>query len=223
MSFYITADDADDVDFNNQVIAPPPVPAGPIIVTSGPTLAGFISFITYQMGLPIATGGIGSYQIGVSPVGVLPRLYPNGSLPVFDPTTSPYVQVALDMALQIVNPHLQRVRGVPNANTIYTTAVYNLAGDILINIAQDMEGDPVYGSIGQEQLPLWQWLRAKFQINNFMPGVVASTGDNGTSTSLQVIEAMSRATIMNLGNLKTPWGRAYLGFAQSWGSLWGIS
>ena len=40
---------------------------------------------------------------------------------------------------------------------------------------------------------------------------------------MTVPKAFDELTIGNLQNLKTPWGRVYLGIAQSYGTLWGLS
>lgn len=136
-----------------------------------------------------------------------------------DPVTAPVVQYAYDFALEWVNGLLCLVPSPTGAWTIYARAVYNLAADTLINWAQDAANAPVY----KDGMPYWQWLRAQYGVNNFVAGVVQSTSDEGTSSSYLVPEAFKELTIANLGNLKTPYGRAYLGMAQSWGSVWGIS
>ena len=57
-----------------------------------------------------------------------------------------------------------------------------------------------------------------------MPGVVASTSNEGTSTSLEVIAAAKNFTLGNLQNLETPYGRAYWRSAQDYGpSIVGVS
>jgi hypothetical protein len=159
-----------------------------------PTQAGFQAFITNVMGVPPAA---------LSP-------------------SDPVVTWCFDFAVQWVNTALCSVPGVPGAWTLYARAVYNLAADTLINTAQDGPGSPTVKTADGD-LPYWQGTRFNLQINNFVAGVVQSTSDEGTSASFLVPESFSNYTIANLQNLKTPYGRAYLGIAQSWGPVWGLN
>lgn len=154
-----------------------------------PTLAGFISFIRNVMGIST----------------------------VYLPDNSPVIPMALSVALAIVNPALNAVGYAPGiAGTvgvsIYTLAVYNLAGDNVVNYAPD-----------QTDQTFFQDLRTKMNINAFVSGVIQSASDESTSESMVVQEAAKDFTLANLQQLKTPWGRQYLAFAQSYGSLVGIS
>ena len=97
-------------------------------------------------------------------------------------------------------------------STVYANAVYNLAGDMLINFANDQDGRTYFKD-----------LRTRFNINNFQPGVISSSSDTGTSTSLLNPEFMKTLTLSDLQNLKTPFGRQYLMIAQAQGTLWGLS
>ena len=137
----------------------------------------------------------------------------------FSPTTDPTVTWCYDAALQTVNCGLQAVPAVPGAWSQYARAVYFLAADFLVGWEQDPPSPALY----KDNLPYWAWLRQQYGVNNFVAGVVNSTSDEGTSMGLTVPEAFSAYTIANLQNLKTPYGRAYLGIAQSWGTQWGMS
>ena len=95
----------------------------------------------------------------------------------------------------------------------YAMAVYNLAGDRLVNFAQDQVGQTFF-----------QTMRTNLGLNSFVGGVISATADNGTSQSMVVPEAMETLTFSDLSTLKTPWGRQYLGMAQDYGAgPWGIS
>lgn len=59
--------------------------------------------------------------------------------------------------------------------------------------------------------------RQKFNLLSYTAGPVSSTGDQGTQTSLVVPEWLTNATLATQGLLKTPWGRAYLEYAQAYG------
>lgn len=146
------------------------------------------------------------------------------------PDDSPVIPMAFAVALGIVNPQLQCIP-IPSTDpagvtlnsggiTIFSLAVYNLASDNVFNYAQDQPDAPVYKN-GKTYFDFFQ---DKWQINAFVSGVIASASDNGTGDSLVVQEAARAFTLSNLQNLKTPWGRTYLGFAQQYGpSTWGIS
>lgn len=158
-----------------------------------PTIGGFLSFITNIMAVPAS---------------------------VIDPANPPpTVTWSFDFALDWVNTQLCLVPSQTGAWTMYERAVYNLAADTLINWAQDAQPYIIF----QDELPYWQFLRKSMNVNAFVAGVVQSTSDQGTSAGYLVPEAFKNITIANLGNLKTPFGRAYLGMAQSLGTLWGLS
>ena len=122
------------------------------------------------------------------------------------PDSSPTITWALEIAQTIVNVQLNLVPG------IYTLAVYNLAGDNLVNYATDQPNQTHFAD-----------LRSQLGLSNFTAGVVSSTSDSGTSVSLATPEFMKTLTLSDLQNLKTPWGRNYLAFAQRYGTAWGIS
>lgn len=163
-----------------------------------PTLAGFQSFVQNTMGISTS---------------ILP-------------TNSPVIPMAFAVALAIVNPALRCVP-IPQQDaagaslnsgglTIYALAVYNLAGSNLLAYAQDQNGaPPVPGS--NPPTPFFAWTRKQFNINGFISGVVQSSSDEGTSVSLVVQEAAKNFTLANLQQLKDPYGRQYLAFAQSYG------
>lgn len=152
------------------------------------------------------------------------------------PDNSIYIPWAYQISLRWVNSNLQAVvtfsplgtsgggpDGIdPTYPTLYTLAVYNLAGDNLVNYAQDLPGAlPVEGG----DLPYFANLRATLKIDSFVGGVVSGSSDEGTSVSLAVPKELAEGlTFANLQQMKTPWGRAYLGIAQSFGpSIWGVN
>ena len=151
-----------------------------------PTLAGFLSFVRNVMAIPRTAL----------------------------PDSAPVIGMAYNVALTIVNEALQVVGSAsPAYPTIYALAVYNLAGDALVNYAQDVTGSTYFAD-----------LRKSLNIGGFVSGVINSSSDEGTSQSLVTPEAMQGLTFANLQQMKTPWGRTYLGFAQSYGpTVWGIS
>lgn len=141
-----------------------------------------------------------------------------GITPVQLPTNSPFIVQTLAIAQQIVNPALMNISAPCGLNlgytgpSIYELAVYNLGGDMLINFAADQPGQTFFAAA-----------RASYGINSFVAGVVGASADESTSESLVVPEAMKNLTLQNLQNLKTPYGRQYLYYAQAFGTMWGLT
>lgn len=134
--------------------------------------------------------------------------------PAYLPPAAPIIPMMYDAALPLVNLQLAQVAMPPGyANSFYAMAVYNLAGSFLIQFAQDQPGRPYFTP-----------LRDKLDINKFQPGVIASTGDASSSSSFATPEFMNSLTLMDLQNLKDPYGRMYLSLAQAGGwSIVGLS
>jgi|SRR5581483_3520709 len=173
------------------------------MASPGPTLAGFIAFVR--------NAGFDTTVV---------------------PDSSVWLKYALANAMAIVNPALRAVClptqdavgvSISDGRTIYTEAVYNLGTDNLVNYAPDLPGAPnVDGS--EPPQPMFAYLRTKWNILGFVSGVIQSAGDEGTNESMVVQEAAKNFTLSDLQNLKTPWGRTYLGLAQMYGpTTWGMS
>ncbi len=94
----------------------------------------------------------------------------------------------------------------------YSLMVYNCGMDFLANYAPDNPPDTTFSD-----------LRTKLVLTNFVPGLVQSTGDNSSNTSLMIPTSLSNLTLSDLQLLKTPWGQAYLALAQKIGTIWGLS
>jgi hypothetical protein len=124
------------------------------------------------------------------------------------PDASIWLGTSFNVAMATVNDALN------NANpTIYTLAVYNLGADRLINFAIDEQGQSYFTD-----------LRRSMGLLSLASGLVSSSGDQGTNQSFEVIEAAKKMTINDIQLMRTPYGRAYLGFAQSYGpSIWGLT
>ena len=141
---------------------------------------------------------------------------PTGALP----SDSPWLQYAYDAAVATVNQYLANVPG-----PIYLLATYNLAADLLINWAPDQPGIvyPCSCSDPPASIGYFACLRLAWGLNSFTPGVIASSSDEATSSSYLNPEQLAQLTIDQLQNLKTPYGRVYLGYAQKVGNEFGIS
>jgi hypothetical protein len=123
------------------------------------------------------------------------------------PTDSFNINLSFALAMDIVSTWLQCMQ-----SDVYTIAVYNLATDRLINFCPDQPGQSYF-----------EGLRTKFDINQFVAGVVQADYDQGTGTTLVVPEAFKTLTMLDLSALNTNYGRAYLGLAQQIGTLWGLT
>lgn len=122
---------------------------------------------------------------------------------------SQYAKMALAFAVHWVYRGIQRAD-----NCIYLRAVYCLATDRVVNYAYDSP-DSVTRPFAK--------LRELYGLSKFSPGVISSSSDNGTSQSYQVSETLNKLTLADLQNLKTPWGREYMGYAQQASPIWGMS
>jgi|ERR1700733_470981 len=124
------------------------------------------------------------------------------------PDDSMWVPVTLNIAIGQVSLQLACLN-----TPIYPLACYNLAADRLINYAIDLP-----------QRSYFTDLRKSLGVTSFAAGLVSSSGDAGTSQSLEVIEAAKKMTLTDLQLAKTPYGRAYMGIAQSYGpTIWGLT
>jgi len=99
-------------------------------------------------------------------------------------------------------------------NAIYLRAVYCLAVDRLLLFGLDP---------ANKSSTVFADLRKSMSLESFQPGVIASSGDEGTNQSFEVAESLKLLTLPDLQNMKTPWGREYLGYAQQGAPIWGVS
>lgn len=102
--------------------------------------------------------------------------------------------------------------------TIRAWAVYNYAGALLVDIAQDdPTATPPFDTY-------WSTLRNSMGLNGFSAGVVQSAADQGTSTAYKVSSFFDNLTPGELQLMKSPWGRAYLTIASWYGpTIWGLT
>lgn len=139
--------------------------------------------------------------------------------PLYLPTSAPIIGYAYNVALGITNPFLARAGCAPGGQwSIYALAVYNLGGSNIVNFAQDQPGRTYFADL-RKTLDI----TGGKGFGSFAPGVVSSTADQGTATTLLNPEFMKTLTLANLQAIKDPWGRQYLQFSQAFGPLWGIT
>jgi len=169
--------------------------SGPILgVPANPPAraTGYYGFIRYSMGIPV----------------------------VALPDNSDVISASFFASLDIVNIFL--AMAPQNAQSLnfpspYAYAVYNFAGDRLVNFAMDDPDNPYIYPNSSPPTPYFQWLRQQFKIDSFVSGVVTYAADVTTSASYMTPNWMKDMSMMDLSTLKTPWGRTYMAIAQQYG------
>lgn len=122
------------------------------------------------------------------------------------PANSPWPGYAFNQAMNTV----LTVSGV--ASLDYVLAVYNCGGHILLAITPDQTGQTYFA--GQ---------RAAFDMLGVSNGMIAASSDQGTSNTFATPEGFKNLTVRDLDFMRTPWGRWYLGYAQDYGSIVGLT
>lgn len=123
------------------------------------------------------------------------------------PDASTDIADAYTVAVDVVNTQISSASAV-----LYTNAVYNYAADYLLNNASDQSNQTYFVN-----------LRSNLHLNDFVAGVISSSGDETTDQSIKTPVAMDNLTFGDLQTLKTTYGRAYMAIAQRVGTLWGVS
>lgn len=185
-------------------------PTGSVVVASP---AAAVNAIGYNIYAASAAGG--EVLQNVSPVAI-GAAYEIAALatgtaapPAINTTPSPFMGYAFWRAMGLA------IR-MPCSGIDYTLAVYNCGGHILISTAPDQPGrSKEDGSFTQA--------RVGYELLKLSAGMVQSTSDNGTSTSLAVPDALKQLTLSDLGFMKTPYGREYIAYNQDFGDVFGIT
>ena len=133
------------------------------------------------------------------------------------PSDSPFLVYAYNTSVATVNNAFKCIPG-----PIYLQMVYNLAAHWLVMWTPDVP-DLVYKKVDQVDYGFFQYLRKQNNMLGFTTGIVNSSSDEGTSVSLTVPKQAENLTIGQLNLTTSIWGRTYLGYAQSFGTNWGLS
>ena len=124
-----------------------------------------------------------------------------------DPATLIGAWTLVSAVLSIVNKTLQLAPG-----GLYAYAVYNLGTDFVFNWAPDIENFTFFSEA-----------RTKFGIDTAVIGTITSSSDVSTAAGYTQPKFTEMLNMFDLQTIKTPWGRAYMGYAQQYGSIVGIS
>lgn len=118
------------------------------------------------------------------------------------PVDSPWPGYALAQAIDLV------LRLPCSPGILYTLACYNGATHILFAITPDQTGQTYFKEKRSS---------AGFALNQPATGLVVSASDQGTSSTNAVPDWAKGLTVGQLDFYKTPWGRVYLQYQQSYG------
>lgn len=134
------------------------------------------------------------------------------------PDDSLAIGYAYQASLATVNLAFRCVPG-----PIYMLMVYNLGGHFLAAWAPDVPTPPCFVTVDNICYGYFQWLRKSSGMTGFVTGLVNASSDEGSSVSLTVPKQFENLTIGQLQLTTTVWGRTYLGWAQDYGTNWGLS
>lgn len=125
------------------------------------------------------------------------------------PDDAPVIAYVYDLTAEQLEPLRGFFYEMPST---WNALFFNSGGSLLLNNAPDVAGSEFFAT-----------LRKTFGTSNLVAGVVSSTGDEATNTTLQVGRAMSDLSLADLQMLKDPYGRKALAILMELGPLWGIS
>ena len=126
------------------------------------------------------------------------------------PANSVWPQYALNQILDLI---LQPPGG---SGLLLCLAAYNGATHILLSITPDQSGQ-TYFADARGNGP------SGFNLVNPSTGIVQASSDQSTSQSLATPDWAKMMTVGDLDFYKTPWGRYFLNWQQSYGpTIWGL-
>ena len=125
------------------------------------------------------------------------------------PTNSPWIGYSFNQAMDLTTSL--------GGGVIYTLAVYNCATHLLFAITPDQSGQTYFADARSSKTST-NFPNGGFGLNVPTTGLVVSTSDEGSSTSLTAPKWASMLTVGQLGFFATVYGRYYLSYIQSAGS-----
>jgi len=129
-----------------------------------------------------------------------------------------WIDWSFNTAVGTVNWRIERVPG-----PFYLQAIYNLGAHVLLTNCPDNPNLPPYMEDTTGSYGYFGWYRKQNNVDGSTLGTVTASSDESTSVSLTVPKQAENLTLAQLQLQTTPYGRAYLGIAQSYGTNWGIS
>ena len=127
---------------------------------------------------------------------------PTGITPAILPANSPWPGYALDQAIALVlDPPC-------SPGILYVLAVYNCATHLLFAITPDQIGQVFFQNARSAK---------GYSLVQPSTGLVVSANDQGSGTTVATPKWAEGLTVSQLGFMRTPWGREYLAWAQSYG------
>ena len=136
------------------------------------------------------------------------------------PPSSAFPGYALEQAIALV---LCPPAGLA-APVMYSLACYNCATHLLFLITPDQPGQTYFQGMRSSAPTTTGSTGGGFGLNAPSTGIVVTTFDQGTGSTVTAPEWAQNMTIDQLGYFKTPWGREYLAWQQKYGStIWGLT
>ena len=116
------------------------------------------------------------------------------------PATSVWPGYAFNQAMLLVLP--------APLGILYTLAVYNCATHLLFMMTPDLPGQNYFTNARSN---------SGYGIIQPSTGIIVSSFDQGTGASMTAPKWAAQMTVSQLGFFRTPWGREYLSWQQSYG------
>ena len=95
---------------------------------------------------------------------------------------------------------------------IFTDCTYCWGVSVILQFQGDQSGETYFAD-----------MRSAYGVNNLVPGVISSTADEATSTSLTVGKSLSNMSLTDLQRVKDPFGRQAIAYLMELGTSWGLS
>jgi hypothetical protein len=111
-----------------------------------------------------------------------------------------FANYAVSQQLSVVDPD------------IYTIAIYNWGGSLLLQFQQDYEGQVFFTEA-----------RTAYGINAFYAGPISDSSDESTNATYAVGMGLSNLDATSLQRIKDPYGRTAIALSQQIGTLWGLT
>lgn len=156
---------------------------------------------------PTLAGYLDSFLYGT--LQIPPEWLPAGSL---------WIEWSFNTATATVNYMIERIPG-----PFYLQAVYNLAAHVLLTNSPDPANLPPFQIDATGSYGYFGWYRKQNNVDSSALGTVSASSDESTSVTLTVPKQAENLTAAQLQLQTTPYGRAYLGIAQSVGTNWGLT
>jgi hypothetical protein len=134
------------------------------------------------------------------------------------PSNSPWPGYAFTQAMALTLSGQGAIPGI-----MYSLAVYNCATALLFLITPDQPNQTYFADARSSETST-NFPNGGFGLLSPLTGLVVSTSDENTSTTLTAPTWAAGMTVDDLGFYQTIWGRYYLAYIQKFGpTVWGLT